>query len=44
MYRLNQQIKLFKDVIPLEHPRYIMQYKLKAKDQYINKFLNVLST
>lgn len=36
---LNEEHKFFKEIIPLEHPRYIMQYKSKSKDIYINKYL-----
>ena len=39
----NQQHGWFGQVIPLEHPRYVMQYKSKLKDQYIDKFLSLLS-
>jgi hypothetical protein len=39
---LNKQEKLFDSIIPLEHPRYIMQYKLKQKQDYIDKFLRVI--
>lgn len=37
--RLNMTYKLFDKIIPLSHPRFIMQYKLKTKDNYINKYL-----
>ncbi|MCL6494744.1 MAG: DUF4918 family protein [Ignavibacterium sp.] len=36
---LNNKHKFFKDIIVVEHPRYIMQYKLKNIDYYINKYL-----
>ncbi len=39
---LNKSIKLFDRIIPLEHPRYIMQYKLKLKEDYVVKFLENL--
>lgn len=39
----NQQHRWFDEVVPLEHPRYVMQYKSKLKDQYIAKFLDLLS-
>lgn len=41
--KLNQQEKFFKKIIPLEHPRYIMQYKSKLKDDYITKYLEAFS-
>ncbi len=39
---LNKSIQLFDEIIALEHPRYIMQYKLKQKDDYVLKFLEKL--
>ncbi len=41
--KLNQQHQFFKRLIPLEHPRYIMQYKSKFKQQYVNKYIEALS-
>jgi len=40
---LNKEYRLFREVIPLEHPRYVMQYKSKSKDQYIDKYINHFS-
>ena len=37
--KLNQEHRFFKEVIPLEHPRFIMQYKSKTKQFYIDKYL-----
>lgn len=37
---LNKQHNFFKQLIPLEHPRFIMQYKRKYLDEYINKYIN----
>jgi len=39
---LNDEYKIFKKIIVLEHPRYIMQYKLKKIDYYISKYLTAL--
>lgn len=36
---LNEEKKYFKKIIALEHPRFIMQYKLKQKRFYIDKYL-----
>jgi hypothetical protein len=36
---LNSEHKFFGRIVPLEHPRYIMQYKSKQKDFYIEKYL-----
>ncbi|MBL1409575.1 SMUG2 DNA glycosylase family protein [Sphingobacterium faecale] len=37
---LNKEVRLFGDIVVLEHPRYIQQYKSKEKDNYIMKYLN----
>lgn len=39
---LNDEIKFFKKIEYLEHPRFIMQYKRKQIDSYIKKYLNLL--
>jgi hypothetical protein len=39
---LNMAKGYFKKIIPLEHPRYIVQYKTKFKDEYIKKYLEEL--
>ena len=39
---LNEEMGFFNKIIPLEHPRYIMQYKSKQKQFYIDKYLEVL--
>lgn len=40
---INEEHKFFKGIIVLEHPRYIMQYRLKNVDHYIKKYLEVIS-
>lgn len=37
--QLNEKLKLFEKIVPLEHPRYVMQYKTKTKQIYIKKYL-----
>jgi hypothetical protein len=39
LFKLNEELKFFDEIIPLEHPRYIMQYKSKQKSYYINRYL-----
>jgi hypothetical protein len=39
---LNDKHKFFLRIEPLEHPRYIMQYKLKEKDFYIADYIRKL--
>lgn len=41
--KLNKEMKFFKKIVPLAHPRFIMQYKLKKKDEYIERYLCELS-
>ena len=40
---LNDEMHFFKEIIPLEHPRYIVQYKAKKKTLYIDKYLKALT-
>jgi hypothetical protein len=37
---LNDKEKFFRNIIALEHPRYIMQYKAKSKQFYIDKYIS----
>lgn len=39
---LNAKHHFFKQIIPLEHPRFIMQYKSASKNDYIKKYLDAL--
>ena len=40
---LNSKYNFFNKIIPLAHPRYIMQYKRKMLQNYISDFVNLLS-
>jgi len=40
LQNFNDKYKWFDEVIGLPHPRFIMQYKLKQKDVYIQKYLD----
>lgn len=40
---INNEYNFFDKIIPLEHPRFIMQYNSVNKDEYIEKYLNKLS-
>lgn len=40
--KLNQQHRFFKLLVPLPHPRFIMQYKRKKVDEYIALYLRAL--
>lgn len=39
LIQLNNELKIFDRIVPLEHPRYIMQYKTKLKAIYIKKYI-----
>jgi hypothetical protein len=40
---LNSKRQYFKQLIPLGHPRWIMQYRLKKKDDFIREYVDKLS-
>ncbi len=40
--KLNARLGLFRRIIALEHPRYVMQYKARSIDLYIDKYLAAL--
>jgi hypothetical protein len=39
---LNNEHKWFGEIIPLPHPRFILQYRRKQKDEFIHQYLSVL--
>ena len=43
LHQLNDQNGFFKSIIALEHPRFVMQYKTKSKQQYIDKYINAFN-
>lgn len=40
--QLNAEHQFFAHIIPLAHPRFIMQYKRKHKSEYIQKYIEAL--
>lgn len=44
LYKINSEKKYFKHIIGLEHPRFIMQYKSKSKQFYIDKYVSILKS
>jgi Domain of unknown function (DUF4918) len=42
--KLNAEQGFFKTIIPLPHPRFIMQYRLKKKQEYIQYYIQQLKT
>ncbi len=43
LQELNDELGLFKTIIPLAHPRWIMQYRRKSVEQYIEAYLIAFS-
>lgn len=41
--KLNDEKLFFKQIVALEHPRYVMQYKSRSKQAYIDKYLDAFS-
>ncbi|MBK8505763.1 MAG: DUF4918 family protein [Saprospiraceae bacterium] len=41
--KLNNEYKFFKKLVPLPHPRWVMQYRLKRKEEYILEYVTKLS-
>jgi hypothetical protein len=37
---INKEYRFFGEIVALEHPRYVMQYKSKFKQAYIDKYLH----
>lgn len=44
LQQLNAEAKLFGKLTPLDHPRYIQQYKSKTRDLYVADYLEAFST
>jgi len=42
LLKLNSKFRFFDTIVPLEHPRYVMQYKSKQKHIYIKKYIGAL--
>ncbi len=41
--KLNEQYHFFEKIMPLPHPRFVMQYRYKEKEEYIRTYLSILS-
>lgn len=41
--KLNNELKVFEKIIPLAHPRFIMQYRRKKINEYVQRYLEALS-
>ena len=42
MEKLNREQNWFGEIVPLDHPRYVVQYRSKYTDDYVASYLNVL--
>lgn len=42
LIELNKKEKFFGRVVPLEHPRFVMQYRTKRKQEYVEKYIKLL--
>lgn len=42
LQKLNLDHKFFEKVIPLDHPRFVMQYRSKQLSEYVEKFVRIL--
>ncbi len=42
LQKLNAEHKFFKQIITLAHPRFIMQYKRKKLQEYVNSYISLL--
>ena len=42
--KINEQYHFFDKIIPLEHPRFIMQYNSKDKNKYLSKYIDALKS
>lgn len=40
--KLNQEHGFFKKIVSVAHPRFILQYRRKQKDEYVKRYLEVL--
>ncbi len=43
LQRLNNEKKFFGKIVALEHPRFVMQYKTRVKQDYIDKYISAFS-
>lgn len=38
--QVNNELNFFHTIVPMEHPRYVMQYKSKQKHTYVKKYID----
>lgn len=42
--KLNKQHQFFDEIIPLEHPRFVVQYRTKRMPEFVEKYLKLLGS
>jgi hypothetical protein len=42
LLNLNKEHHFFEEILPLPHPRFVMQYRYKKRDEYVRKYIEVL--
>ncbi len=42
MQELNEEQKWFDEIVPLDHPRYVVQYKSRLMDDYVRNYMDLL--
>ena len=40
--RLNAEHRLFKTVVPLPHPRWVMQYRRRRVEEFVDRYVEAL--
>lgn len=43
LQKLNEKEGFFEKIVPLEHPRFVMQYRAKTKQVYVDKYLQAFN-
>lgn len=41
--KLNEEYNFFSEILPLPHPRFVMQYRYKSRKEYVRKYVDVLN-
>jgi hypothetical protein len=41
--KINNEYQFFKKIVALPHPRWVMQYRLKRKQEFIREYIDKLS-
>jgi len=44
LQKINRESGLFNEIIPLPHPRWVMQYRFRQKEEFIHAYLDVLNS